>query len=250
MLQPVLRSVGVLVLLAGSLALAEGPEAVWLTAEDGVEIRGDLYTLAGDAEKKAPLVLLFHQAGASRHEYGTIAPRLNDLGFHALAVDQRSGGPRWGENATVEKLGRSTDYLDALADLEAAWVWASGAGYSGQKLVWGSSYSSALVFLLAAEHPEIDGVLSFSPGEYLGSRTDEVRKAARKVQQPVLVMTPEDERERAKTVFDVLPGDAKVFVIPEEAVHGSSMLVLGRNPGAEQIWPELVAFLEQFRPQK
>jgi len=250
MLQPVLRSCWVLFLLLGSLAVAEGPEAVRLTAEDGVQIRGDLYALPSDAKKTAPIVLLFHQAGASRHEYGTIAARLNDLGFHALAIDQRSGGDRWGENATVAKLGESSDYLDALADLEAAWTWVTGAGYSGKKLVWGSSYSAALVFLLAAEHPDIDGVLSFSPGEYLGSRTDEVRKAARKVEQPVLVLTPENERDRANTVFEVIPGDTKLLVIPEEAVHGSSMLVPGRNSAADEIWPEVVTFLEQFHPRK
>ena len=35
-------------------------------------------------------------------------------------------------------------------------------------LVWGSSYSAALVFLLAAEHQdEIKAILAFSPGEYL-----------------------------------------------------------------------------------
>jgi len=250
MFQTLLRSSLVACLLLGSFAVAEGPEAVWLTTADGVQVRGDLYSLDGGGKKTAPVVLLFHQAGASRHEYSDIAPRLNDLGFHALALDQRSGGPRWGENATVEKLGESADYLPALADLEAAWKWVAGAGYSGKTLVWGSSYSAALVFLLAAEHPQIDGVLSFSPGEYLGSRTDEVRKAARKVEQPVLVLTPEDERDRAKTVFDVIPGDAKRFVIPDNAVHGSSMLVPGRNAGAEAIWPEVVAFLEPFGPRK
>ncbi len=93
-------------------------------------------------------------------------------------------------------------------------------------------------------------MLSFSPGEYLGSRTDEVRKAARKVEQPVLVLTPESERDRAKTVFDVIPGDRKLLVIPEEAVHGSSMLVPGRNSAADEIWPEVVTFLEQFGPRK
>lgn len=249
MQQRVLRSFLVLfwLVLFASPAVAEGSEAIWLTAKDGVQIRADLYALAGDAGKSAPLILLFHQAGASRHEYSAIAPRLNDLGFHALALDQRSGGDRWGKNETVARLGHSADYLAALADLEAAWNWAVGAGYTGPKLVWGSSYSAALVFLLAAEHPEIDGLLSFSPGEYLGSRTDEVRKAARQVEQPVLVLTPEDERDRAKTVVDVIPGDKKRFVVPADAVHGSSMLVPGRNAGAEEIWPIVVAFLEQFR---
>jgi len=36
------------------------------------------------------------------------------------------------------------------------------------------------------------------------------------------------------------------FVVPECAVHGSSMLVADRNPGSEEIWPLVVTFLEQF----
>jgi dienelactone hydrolase len=229
-------------------AVAAGPAAVWLTAEDGVAIRGDLYALEGDDSKSAPVILLFHQAGSNRGEYAEIAPRLNALGFHALAIDQRSGGERWGfENETVKKLGESTKYLAALPDLAAALKWKAEAGYGGKTLVWGSSYSAALVFLLAAEHGAIDGVLSFSPGEYLGTRTDEVRKAAKSVSQPVIVLTPADERDRAQPVVDMIPGENKQFVVPDEAVHGSSMLVPGRNAGAEKIWPAVQAFLDSFQ---
>ena len=66
------------------------------------------------------------------------------------------------------------------------------------------------------------------------------------VSQPVLVLTPEDERGRAKPVFDVIPGQRKKLVIPKRAVHGSSMLVTRRNAGAEEIWPEVETFLESF----
>lgn len=242
-----LRPCAVSALLLATTALAGGPESVWLTAEDGVKIRGDLYPLDGDEKKVAPLILLFHQAGSNRGEYSEIAPRLNALGFNALAIDQRSGGTRWGyDNETVKKLGDSADYLDALPDLEAALAWAATSGYEGTTIAWGSSYSSSLVLLLAAEHETIDAVLSFSPGEYLGKRGDEVRRAARKVRQPVLSLTPEDERKRASLVIDAVPGDDAVLIIPEQAVHGSSMLVPSRNPGADAIWPEVEKFLGRF----
>ena len=234
-------------LAAGMPAVSGDPLAVTLVAEDQVEIRGDLYALDDDEGRSAPVVLLFHQAGSNRGEYVDIAQRLNANGYHALAIDQRSGGKRWGfDNETVSKLGKSTDYLAVLPDLEAALQWKSDSGFKGKTLVWGSSYSAALVFLLAAEQPQIDGILSFSPGEYLGSRSAEVRQAAKLVRQPVLVLTPEDERDRAAQVFDVIPSKDKQLVIPERAVHGSSMLVRERNEGADKIWPEVLAFLEQF----
>lgn len=234
-------------LLAVLPAVAES-EAIWLSAEDGVEIRGDLYALGGDGGKAAPFVLLFHQAGSNRGEYMTIAPRLNGLGFNALAIDQRSGKERWGlKNETVGKLGKSTSYLEALPDLEAALQWKQQQGYAGRTLVWGSSYSASLVFLLAAEHGDrIDAVLSFSPGEYLGSRKREVATAAAKVSLPVLILTPEDERARATSIFDAVAGERKELVIPEQAVHGSSMLIAQRNPGAEEVWRRVEEFLEPF----
>lgn len=232
------------VVLASSAVAA--PKPLQLTASDDVELRADLYALGDDDGRNAPFVLLFHQARSNRGEYATIAPRLNELGFNALAIDQRSGGDGWGTtNETVAALGRSTSYLESLPDLEAALAWKKGSGYTGPVVVWGSSYSAALVFVLAAKHEEIAGILSFSPGEYLGSRENEVRTAAAKVYQPVLVLTPEDERARARAVVDAIASDDKQFIVPERAVHGSSMLVEDRNPGAAAVWLVVEEFLKR-----
>ena len=214
-------------------------------SKDGLPLTADIYPGSSAA---ATMILLFHQAGSNRGEYSSIAPRLNELGFHALAIDQRAGAARWGhDNLTVAKLGRSGSYLDALPDLEAALAWKKSSDYAGKTVVWGSSYSAALVFLLAAGQPGIDAILSFSPGEYLGSKKDEVRRAAAEVAQPVMVLAPDGERDQAESVFGAVPAKDKTLVIPEKAVHGSSMLDPDRNPGAEAIWPEVEAFLEKLR---
>ena len=84
-------TIAALLVLLASPWLAAAPSEVWLTAEDEVQIRGDVYLASDDDAKTRPVVLLFHQAGSNRGEYTTIAPRLNALGFHALAIDQRSG---------------------------------------------------------------------------------------------------------------------------------------------------------------
>ena len=247
MLKRIRDATYVVILLCALPAVAGSAEEIWLTAADGVQIRGDLYLLDKESRGTAPTILLFHQAGSNRGEYASIAPRLNELGFNVLAIDQRSGGDRWGyQNETVDKLGESTDYLDALPDLVAALKWASEFDSTGKTLVWGSSYSAALVFLLAAEHDGIDAVLSFSPGEYLGSGKDEVATAARKVKQSVIVLTPAGERGRAEPVFEAVAAEKKRFVIPDRAVHGSSMLVPDRNAGAADIWVEVEKFLAPF----
>ncbi|MCK5453881.1 MAG: hypothetical protein KAJ16_05940, partial [Calditrichia bacterium] len=63
-------------------------ETITFPSQDGLPITADLYIVHG---KEAPFILLFHQAGFSRGEYLNIAPVLNELGFNAMAIDQRSG---------------------------------------------------------------------------------------------------------------------------------------------------------------
>lgn len=221
------------------------PLPVSFAADDGVTVHADHYA-ANDP--KAPIVLLFHQARSNRGEYREIAPRLVELGFQALALDQRSGDDRWGlENQTVSERGRSVGYLDARPDLEAAIAWAqSESGTAGPVVLWGSSYSAALVFLVAAEHADdVGGVLSFSPGEYLG--TDGlVSLAAARVRQPVMILAPPGERAQAAQIFESVPHQEKVLEVPKKAVHGSSMLIAERNPDADTIWPKVTAFLTRF----
>src|SRR5258708_3148595 len=161
--------------LSASVATA-APTAVSFKTTDHVTVFADYYTTGTPGR---PLVLLFHQAGSNRAEYATIAPRLLALGFDALAIDQRSGGSLFGRgNETVQRLGHSEDYGKAYGDLEAAFAWAQSAGRSGPVILWRSSYSAALVFLLAAKHQkEVKALLAFSPGEFLGGASS-VRKAA------------------------------------------------------------------------
>jgi dienelactone hydrolase len=229
-------------LLAAGLALSpvrgHTAEAISFAASDRVQVFADYYS--ADSKDK-PLILLFHQAGSNRGEYATILPMLTGLGFNALAIDQRSGGDAWGQtNETVKHLGKSTDYGKALLALEAALRWAKSSGHTGSILVWGSSYSAALVFLLAAKHrADIKAILAFSPGEYLrGSAT--VRKAAAQVSIPIFVTSAKDPKEIAvaKSILDASPSAEKIQFIPNIAgVHGSSTLRLDRNPdGAEENW--------------
>jgi len=225
-------------------AWAAAPEAVTLTADDGVKVYGDWYK----AEHPKALILLFHQAGSNRGEYSTIAPRLVQEGYSAMAIDQRSGGERFGHvNETVAKLGHSTEFLPAAKDLEAALAWGIAASGGAPVILWGSSYSSSLVFLVAAKHPsQVAAVLSFSPGEYLGG-VDTVRKAASLVTVPVFITSAKDPDEvaEARKIFIATASPTKTQFTPSKAgVHGSSTLREDRNPlGAAENWTAVLAFL-------
>lgn len=227
-------------------ALPRHPETV--KATDRLNIVGLLYP----ASAPRGIVLLFHQAGSSKYEYDTIGPRLAAHGFTALAIDQRAGGTLFGDNSTVHMLGGSQPYLEAEKDLQGALNWA------GDKklpvIVWGSSYSSALVFLLAAQNPgKVQGLLAFSPGEYLGT-PDMVRKAAARVSVPIFVTSAKDASEiaAAKAIIDASPAALKVrYVPPTAGVHGSSTLIPDRNAqGAEENWRAVEAFLNRVVPPR
>jgi dienelactone hydrolase len=231
---------------AAAPEVSAATEPVTLTAADGVKVYGTWYR----AEQPKALILLFHQAGSGSGEYATIAPKLVAQGYSALAIDQRAGDGMFGENRTAKELGREAGYLDAKPDLEAALAWAKDKKLP--VLVWGSSYSAALVFLVAAEHPgEVAGVLAFSPGEYLGTE-GMVKAAAAKVSVPVFVTSAKDDKEiaDARAIESAVPAANKTQFVPQKGgVHGSSTLIPARNAaGAGENWDAVLAFLRRVAP--
>ena len=99
-------------------------EKISFSSGDGIKVTADLYMTP---DSKAPMIILYHQARYSRGEYREIAPKLNALGFNCMAVDQRAGDSVNGIINETNRAARSkklpTEYLDAIADIEAAYVY-------------------------------------------------------------------------------------------------------------------------------
>ncbi|WP_407050964.1 alpha/beta hydrolase [Methyloraptor flagellatus] len=239
------------VLLVASTAVArtESSRQVILPAADGVAVSATLSSAevgAGNSGGGRPIVVLFHQAGGSGAEYDAIVPHLLKSGFETLAVDQRSGGSGFGRaNRTAERLGRPASFLEALPDLKAAVAWAEARAAGRPVVIWGSSYSASLVFLVAAADPKVAGVVSFSPGEYFG-RSAPVAEAAAHVSQPIFVSSASDRGEvaAARAILAAAPAKDKVQVVPKNAGHGSIALA---GSGGADVWPALDRFLARFR---
>lgn len=239
----------VLLAVAALMAIASAAaDPLTLTAADGVKVFGEVWRAAG---AKPPLIVAFHQAESSAAEYAPLAPRLVQAGFTVLAIDQRSGGGEFGgSNRTAAARGKTASYDEALPDLEAALAWAQGEAKGAPVVVWGSSYSASLVFLLAAAHPaEVSGVVAFSPGEYLrGKRA--VRDAAAKVKVPVFIgqSSGADEVAEAAAILKALAAtDKQQFITKTASTHGSSTLRADRNAaGAEAQWAAVLKFLARF----
>jgi len=216
-------------------------EQIEISAEDGVVVHGDYHP----AYNAKAIVLLFHQAGASRDEYASIAPKLAEAGFSALAVDQRSGGDLFGPNRTVRGIGAATDYLEARRDIEAALAWSRRMDVP--VFLVGSSYSSSLVLMVAADHPEVAGVASFSPGEYFG-RDNIVAAAAARVRAPALIVTTSEEGEVLRSAGIVRALRRSGAELDRQSLaagrHGAAAASERHNPaGAQQAWSVLLRWL-------
>lgn len=251
------QSLAGVVLAAGigcfSAALAQEPiappeERVTFEAADGVTIVGDLYMRHA---KAAPMILLFHQAGANAEaEYSSIVPRLEKQGYNVLAIDQRSGGSRLGgENRTVARLSKKDyHYCDAYPDLEAALEYVIDRGFTGPRFAWGSSYSAALVIHLGVDHKDdLAGILAFSPAAGQPMKECDPTEAIEKIELPVLALRPasEMEMERSQKQFETFKKLGHQTYVSKNGVHGSSMLNPKRVEGSvEDTWKAVLDFID------
>jgi dienelactone hydrolase len=201
-------------------------ETISFTAKDQIKVTGDLYMTENT---DAPFILLFHQASFSRGEYTETALMFNEWGFNCLAVDQRSGKQVNGilneTHKEALKKGSGTKYPDAFVDLEAAYTYVKKRFDPKKLIALGSSYSASLVFVLAAKHSDISGIVSFSPGEYFTYEKLKIEDWAKKVTCPVFVSSSKKEATDCKLIFEKAKNPKNIQFIPEtKGFHGSKAL--------------------------
>lgn len=213
---------------AGADPMAEAGTPIEAKTSDGVTVYAERYF--GDLDDSAPLIVLFHQGGAdARSEYAPLVGWLNGAGYRAIAWDSRAGGDRFqGVNRTVETLpeGAAVGYCEAYPDLVAALEASVPDGESA--VVWGSSYTAALVFRLAAEYPtRVSGVVAFSPAGGGPLADCLAREWLDQAHVPMLAFRPasemnSDSSREQRAIFEKA---GVTFHVIENGVHGSSMLV-------------------------
>lgn len=245
--------------MAGWMAassLAQEPATETKTIEfasgDGVEITADLYWAHDD--KATPFIVLCHQAGWSRGEYLEIAPKLNEMGFNCLAIDQRSGGAvNEVSNQTAKAAkatGKKTTFVDAEQDMVAALRYARENFAEGDLVLWGSSYSAALALRIAGEHADLlNGVLAFAPGEYFarfGQSEDWITVSAKKIAVPTFVTSAKNEYGRWKGIFDAIELESKTKFVPQTAGNHGSRALWEQFDDHEDYWTAVNSFLTQF----
>ena len=224
---------------------------------DGLQVTADLY-FTKESNTDTPLIVLCHQAGWSRGEYREIAPRLNTLGFNCVAIDQRSGGTiNRVANLTHMKAvaqSKTANFVTAEQDIVAAVKWVKSKHGTGKVLLWGSSYSAALVLRIAGERPDlVDGVLAFAPGEYFtrfDKPKDWIATSAKKISVPVFVTSAKDEANSWAAIYDAIPGESKTKFIPKTAGNHGSRALWRKFPDSAAYWTSVQEFLGQYAKPK
>ena len=224
-------------------------ETITFLTKDNVTIYGDLYL--GSQGKAGPLVLAFHQGASNAGaEYAPLATQLLAQGYSMLAIDQRSGGTRLGGiNRTVEgmKDGHPDSMCDAYLDLEAVLNYVKSEGFSGKRVVWGSSYSGAHVIRLGYENTEdIAGILAFSPASGGPMADCSADPYIADLKLPLLALRPlsEMEYEHVKQQLDFIKASGHQTFVSDPGTHGSSMLNKDRVKGSvDDTWHVVLEFL-------
>lgn len=227
-------------------------ETIEFESVDGLLITADVRCI----DNFSPMILLFHQAHSSRGEYAEIAPKLNELGYNTMAVDQRSGFTNSGiDNETVKRArdeGYTRSYFEAIKDVNSTIEYAVNTlGYE-EVLTWGSSYSSAIVLARSYAYPDnIIGVLSFSPGEYTRVDDASIGEGASKLNIPVFITGKKAESAQLERLYGLAPAEKKMLFIPEgEGIHGSKTL-WESSVDHEEYWVAVTKFLtEVIQPSK
>lgn len=220
-------------------------ETITFKANDGTRVTADLY-MAHKAD--APFIILYHQAGYSRGEYRSIAPMLNEMGFNCMAVDQRSGDKVNGvinethKGAVASKL--PTEYLDAIPDMEAAYLYVKYSIKPDKIILWGSSYSAAVLFYLGSvHHKNLSGILCFAPGNYFKINNKELKTFAARITCPVFVTSAKSEFKNWKGIYDQVRSEKSYFLPETEGKHGSKAL-WNDNPSHQAYWAAVTKFLK------
>lgn len=225
---------------------------VWIFAQDIVTFKADdgLTVTAYDYEidDSNPYIILFHQARSSKGEYKDIAIKLLKLGYNCLAVDLRSGEscnyiPNETANLAKDQ-GKSTGYLDAKQDMQAAIDWAYNKS-NKDVILFGSSYSASLSLLIGKDHPHVKAVIAFSPGEYFKPKII-VKDELKGFTKPVFVASSLPEKSYVADLMKFIPDEVKSIFQPQggEGEHGAKSLWKSSD-SSQEYWLALLLFFKK-----
>jgi len=204
---------------------------------------GNLY----DIGLNKPVILLGHQAGSNKYEYADIAPKLNAMGYNALAIDLTGGGEFAAHNN--ETLDRGTDVSNDIQRIHRRTALEMNAAvdylykkYNQKVIVWGSSLSANFAIIVAARNENTKAAISFS------GLANQLSRVIPQIEKPLFMTSSKEEEPRLQQLIpkDASQNNIVVFIPKSEGGHGSSVLWNGK-PYAEEYWIAVKSFLNKIK---
>lgn len=236
-------------LLIGSVLLSSFQvvrvETVSFYSSDSLMVTADEYTVS----EELPYILLFHEQGASRGEFRTIARRLCKMDYNCLAVDIRNGGSSgYVSNETAKRcrdIRCSTGAEDILLDMKAAIQYAFQKSDKGV-ILFGSGANGSLSLKLATESELVTAVVALSPGEYFLPGLS-ISDTISDLQKPVFVTSSLTEYPYMEQLVSGMDGDYVTLFKPElgEGGRGAASLV-SENEHNSEYWLALLLFFKDL----
>lgn len=199
-------------------------EKIKLKTSDNYEIIGDLYAIP---EKNSPAVVLSHMLPAAKESWKDFAKKLNNAGFHCLAIDLRGHGESQ-DGPFGSKEYSDEQHQSSIKDVESAVGFFTDMGIQPDKIiVTGASIGANLSLQFQSDHPEIKTSVLLSPGlNYKGIETEKMAKNLNEEQSVFFAAGGEKDEYSAETVFklhNLTKAKNKKIKIFKNAGHGTDM---------------------------
>lgn len=213
----------------------------YFLTKDGYTIAADYYIGMGKSG-----VILLHMMPADRTSWQSFAAKLQESGFHILAIDLRGHGQSTGGPNGYQAFSNA-QHQQSLFDVDSAVEFLQSKGV--EKIhIGGASIGANMALQYAANHSEVASVVLLSPGiDYHGIHTDIWINNIKQHQAILLVASDDDAYSftTVKALFDRSSNFPRREVkLLTQAGHGTTMLE--RNPG---FIDELIMWLKKVDSQ-
>lgn len=201
------------------------PKIIALKTSDNFEIIGDYYAVPA---KNAPAAVLLHMMPATKESWKIFAKKLNEAGFHCLAIDlrghgQSQGGPNGFHGFSDE------DHQASIRDVESAVDYFVRRGIALEKIsIIGASIGANLALRFQTRHSEIKSSILLSPGlDYRGIGAEKGITKINPSQAVFFAAGGENDAystETADKLYNLARAQNKQIKIFENAGHGTTIL--------------------------
>lgn len=212
------------------------------TTDSGVRLVGDAF-----GPSSGPSVLLLGGAGQTRQSWGSTAARLGDVGYHAVAVDQRGhGDSSWVSDGEYEMVRFVEDLVDLAGSFERPPA-IVGASLGGLAALIGAGWHqlrlAALVLVDIAPRIELNGARRVL--EFMAAHPDGFDSLDDAV-EVIAGYLPERERRPTKAGLDRVlrpDGDRWRWHWDPHVLGGLGLILQGDDTSVSQRAAEVNALL-------